>query len=559
MSAKVVVIGGSNGQYPAIFKKLAALHARNSFTLGIIAGDLFADPATATDEDEENITALLEGSLIVPFPTYFSVGRRPLPPRIVDKLLSSSDEVCENLCYVGKRGTLKTSDGIKIVALGGLLDTNITVGASNDQYTPFHTADDAKALRGANSADVLLTSTWPSSIRSGSSVDLPEHAKDELPEQGVADLCASLRPRYHFSTSPSFFYEREPFFHDPSAQRPDVQPVTRFISLASYGNSHKQKWLYAFNLDPSTSSATALPPGTTPSPLLTSSKKRSFASAENQSYSRYSQPGGHHHRAAKRSRQPPPGSDECFFCLSNPNLATHLISSIANDSYLTTARGPLSSASTFPSLPFPSHILIIPLAHSPTLASIPDDAARTSTIEEMTRYRHALQAMLQAKGARSLGAVTWEVSRANGIHAHWQFLPVSADLIRRGLVEAAFRVEAENEKYPAMEAREVQESDGDDFFRVWIWTPSEPLSAESNPPQASDETPAKGAETNQALLLPLDVSIRFDVQFGRRVLAKLLGLERRMDWKESLQAEVEESADVAAFKDAFKPFDFSLD
>lgn len=50
---------------------------------------------------------------------------------------------------------------------------------------------------------------------------------------------------------------------------------------------------------------------------------------------------------------------------------------------------------------------------------------------------------------------------------------------------------------------------------------------------------------------------RFDPQFGRRVLAKLLGLEKRIIWRDCQQTDVEETADADVFKKAYAEFDFS--
>jgi len=356
--------------------------------------------------------------------------------------------------------------------------------------------------------------------------------------------------------------EREPFFH---AQEEDAEgfQITRFLSLAPYGNLTKQKWIYAFSLDPKAAPPVAIPSGTTASPLTVKDRKRKALADQAQAFSRFPKDGGGRHRN-KRARQPPPTPQECFFCLSNPNLATHLIASIGNSAYLTTAKGPLSTSSTFKTLGCPSHILIIPLEHSPTLSAITDATSRQETIAEMQRYRNALHGMLAARSkatdpptesaeeseSDALGAVTWEVSRAGGIHVHWQFLPIPTSLISRGLVEAAFKVEAENDTYPAFKTTSTLaksnglkstgvDDDRGDYFRATIWS--------------SDNEP----ET--VLTLPLDQSFRFDLQFGRRVLAKLLGLERRMHWQDCAQSEEEETVDVEKFKEAFKERDFALE
>ncbi|KAF2088484.1 hypothetical protein K490DRAFT_64534 [Saccharata proteae CBS 121410] len=544
MASKIVVVGDVNGQFPTVFGKISALHSKNAFSFALITGDLFANPAIATDEDQKNVEDLLSGKIELPLPVYFGLGQHGLPENVIQKLESSDGEVCSNLYFLGKRTTMKTSEGIRIVALGGALNRNI-MGISKDKYPPYYSEDDARSLRGANTTDILLTSQWPSGIQTGSKVQLQSEGDATMQQQCVSDLCASLKPRYHFSTSPDAFYEREPFFHPPS-EKTEGYHITRFISLAAFGNSKKQKWIYAFSIDPSATPPVAIPAGTMASPLAAIGQKRPLPSQAS-SY-RFSTDDRHQRRSNKRQRAPPPTPDQCFFCLSNPNLATHLITSIGTDAYLTTAKGPLSTATTYaPALKFPCHILIIPLTHSPTLATIDDAESRKSTYNEMQRYRHSLQSMLSNIGKNEIGAVTWEVSRAGGIHTHWQFLPVPADLIRRGLVEAAFKVEAENEKYPKFEKKDVGDGfeEGNDFFRLMIWSP----------PKVDDATEK---ETN--LVLPLDYSsFRFDLQFGRRVLAKLLGLENRMHWQECGQTHEDEVGDAEAFKSAFKAFDFSLD
>src|ERR1700709_2257976 len=117
----------------------------------------------------------------------------------------NSAQICANLHFLGKRSTTKTSEGIKIVTLGGRLDESIVGGLSKEQYLPFHTVGDAKALHGANTTDILLTSIWPASIRKGSKITTPGGATDPMGQEHIANRCAALKPRYHFSSS-EFFY-----------------------------------------------------------------------------------------------------------------------------------------------------------------------------------------------------------------------------------------------------------------------------------------------------------------------------------------------------------------
>lgn len=505
----------------------------------------------------------------MPLPTYFTLGSRPLPTRIIEAI-ESKDEVCPNLYFLGRRGTLKTSEGVRLVSLGGTLDPE---SKSSDKYHPSYTESDARALYGAHQADILITHQWPKDIRTGSKAPFPDTTDTPPTEvQCIADLCSTLKPRYHLSSSSAFFWEREPFFHLPTADtdNPDAKPLTRFISLAAYSKTTKTKWMYAFTLDPKAPPALTIPTGTTAPPFAPIPTKRKPLQSQRDSYHRFAvdDDDNNNRPRKRRARAPPPGPDQCFFCLSNPNIATHLITSIGDEAYLTTAKGPLPTSKTFASssLNFPSHMLIIPFSHSPTLSSISDPTSRQSTYAEMHRYRSALHSMLRHRANNSLGAVTWEVSRGNGIHIHWQFLPVPADLVHRGLVDAAFKVEAENLKYPRFESPS-QPNDGDesaepgDFFRVWIWEPPQSAVAAAASDTEARKDDEKGGDkgTEKTLLLPLSPDFRFDLQFGRRVMAKLMGLEKRINWKDDVQSVQEEEADAEAFKEAFKEWDFTLE
>ncbi|KAL4877550.1 CwfJ domain protein [Aspergillus karnatakaensis] len=562
MASKIVVVGNVNSELQDVFTKLAKLHVKQSFSFAIIAGDLFGE--CSTEHEIQQMTALLQGTISVPLPTYFTLGSHPLPARIIEQI-EANDEVCPNLYFLGKRGTLKTSEGIRIVALGGKFEDTST---STDKYHPGYTESDARTLIGAHHADILLTHQWPKGIQNGSKVSLPEDATPPQQIQVIADLCAALKPRYHLSSTDGFFYEREPFFHLPTEDEPDAKPLTRFISLAPFSKTTKQKWMYAFTLDPKVPHPLSIPVGATATPLSAPASKRKPLPDQNTSYSRFAPTDDHHHNrhSRKRARAPPPGPEQCFFCLSNPNIATHLITSIGTEAYLTTAKGPLPTSKTFsPSLNFPGHMLIIPFNHTPTLNTITDAPSRQSTWSEMHQYRTALHTMLQKRSNSGLGAVTWEVSRTNGIHVHWQFLPVPADLVQRGLVEAAFKVEAENLKYPKFETTKSASSDSDsasdpsaepgDFFRLWIWSP--PASTTDAESESKSEPTEKGTE--KTLLLPLSEEFRFDLQFGRRVMAKLMQLEKRINWRDDVQSQDEEEADATAFKEAFKEFDFTLE
>ena len=663
-----IVLGSVNGQFTAAFKKLAALHAKNQFACCIATGNLFGtDDDNNDDNDSDNdseLERLLSGQIEVPVTTYFTVGTRPFPARIAKRLEQAAEEtadggdggdaadgneICPNLHYLGKRSVTKTAEGLRIVALGGLLAEKeneegvVRAGPSTDACLPFHSVADEASLRGAHGVDILLTAIWPRGIQRGSSAQVVPPQPDgaaalaAVPSSdGLADLVAALRPRYHLTASPdsdgssgssgsgTFFYEREAFFHP---ERPDAThslaiDVTRFLSLASWGNAAKAKSLYAFAL--SREPSTLVPAGCTPSPFMGRASSSSGGAGgkkrrvplEAEPYSRFGQAGrgsgsgnggGGGRHQGKRSRRDqqqahvPLGPDRCFFCLSNPNLPTHMLASIGDDAYLATAKGPLPLPTTFAEqglvapaatdgdgeaksksgTSFPGHMIIVPLSHAPTIsagamhpasdtgAEANGQVVATKTFREMTRFRESLQAMVASRTQQRLGAVTWEISRQRNVHVHWQFVPVPAELVVGGLVEAAFRVEAANLELPPLvedvssNSNSSSSSNGSDkesfkaiegdYFRVWIWG------------ETKDDD-KKGASVGSArrivgktLVMHLDEGSYFDLQYGRRVVAKLLGLEAtRMVWQECSQTEAEEEADVAAFRAAYAPWDFTL-
>lgn len=222
-----------------------------------------------------------------------------------------------------------------------------------------------------------------------------------------------------------------------------------------------------------------------------------------------------------------------------------MIPSVADDSYLALAKGPLLSADTFKEkgLDFPAHVIITPIEHIPSLNTtlIQGDEA-TKTFKEMTRFRQSLQAMVSTQSQGKLGAVTWEINRARNIHVHWQFMPIPAEMALKGLVETGFRVLAKDLQLGDFIVKDfgTAEEVGGDYLRVWVY--------------AEEEDRIIG----KSLLLRLDENAWFDLQFPRKVMAKLLGLEQRTVWQDVVQTEEEETEDTDAFRNGYKQWDFTL-
>lgn len=113
--------------------------------------------------------------------------------------------------------------------------------------------------------DILITSEWPQ----GFTNLLPISELHQLSEVGyvasntagsgqiIAELAATLRPRYHISSSLEnpIFYQRLPYaqLSTPySSAFPSIPWFTRFIGLASVSSSKEKhlKWIHALALDP---------------------------------------------------------------------------------------------------------------------------------------------------------------------------------------------------------------------------------------------------------------------------------------------------------------------
>ncbi|KAJ3515729.1 hypothetical protein NLJ89_g1570 [Agrocybe chaxingu] len=241
----------------------------------------------------------------------------------------------------------------------------------------------------------------------------------------------------------------------------------------------------------------------------------------------------HERRGGKRGPPKEIAPDECWFCLSNPNLAKHLIVAIGTECYVTLPKGqiiPTQSAADSIDVPGGGHVLVVPITHYPTYSTIPPDLARRSSRKQRGNFKSALSALYAKYGSVP---VIFEVGRlsAKGGHAHIQAVPVPARL--KGKIEETFLNEGR--------------AQGIDF--------------EADPDEALAAC-ADGRGSYFRVDLPdgrrmvhlLKDHVPFGIQFGRQVLVTLLGTPDRLDWKACMLSEEEDKADAQAFKTAFAPF-----
>lgn len=598
MATKVLVVGAIQGQLAKAFQKISKLHSKTNFAFALLVGDLF------DQEADDQTQALLSGSINVPLPTYFTVSDYALPQSVQTKL-ESAGEVCPNLFYLGRKGTLTTTEGIKIVFLGGRkVQNEESLTQSVGKYDPLFLENEARVLQAANNAHIVLTNQWPARIENGSSISLPDNIELSAPATAVANLCATLKPRYHFSSSPAASWKREPFVWPMDYSEDAETHVTRFESLGSI-NLKTSEWISAFTLDltnpATTDGAQRAAPFTVTTPR--SKRKRDALDADPYPGRRYDhsttdlyRPNGRG-RGKKRTKYDP---NDCFMCLGKPQFSADMVVSIAEESFLTSLRGPLPTNTTFPQLKSTGNLMIIPMYHAAdeTAHGRRARADLEPEFNEMTRYRHALQHMLLSKAKGELGAVCWEVNRTGIRHFHWQWITCPQDMIGKGLVEAAFKIAAEKNEYEKFRTCEPDKLLADrqsDFFRVWIWSAnatststststdtatrsgtshtngngtgtSSPAANAASPIDQADAlaagqderscTPPGTTETSIYFELPPDQ--RFNIQFGRTVMSSLLKLEHRADWRSVPGEDGDEARDAEAWKEDFGPWDFAM-
>ncbi|CAK5277556.1 unnamed protein product [Mycena citricolor] len=241
-------------------------------------------------------------------------------------------------------------------------------------------------------------------------------------------------------------------------------------------------------------------------------------------------------RSNKRGPPKEITADECWFCLSNPNLAKHLIVAIGSECYVTLAKGqivPTHPPTDGPSVPGGGHVLIIPIAHFPTYSTIPGDLAGP-IIEETERHKTALREMFAKHKA---AMVTFEVGKlsAKGGHAHVQAVPVPLAL--QDKVEQVFRSEGQmlgiDFEADPDEALQTCAGGRGSYFRVDL-------------------------PNGQKLVHLIKDHVPFGIQFGRQTLASLLNMPERMDWKACSLSDDEDKADAQAFKAAYAAFSPAL-
>uniref|UniRef100_A0A2P2JC73 Uncharacterized protein MANES_03G034200 n=2 Tax=Rhizophora mucronata TaxID=61149 RepID=A0A2P2JC73_RHIMU len=600
---RILLCGDVLGRLNQLFKRFQSVNkSAGPFDVLFCVGQFFPDSPDRLEE----FMGYVEGRSPIPLPTYF-IGDYGVGAL---KVLSATSKhsgnlgfkmdglkICDNLYWLRGSGKF-TLHGLSVAYLSGRQ-------SSDGQQFGTYSQDDLDALRALAEepgiVDLFLTNEWPSGvINRASTSEIPLGISDSAgSDSSVSELVAEIKPRYHIAGTKGVFYAREPYSNIEAVH------VTRFLGLASVGNRDKQKFVHAISPIPaSTMSAPEIstkPPNSTLSPYASVEKtaypkevtKRPSDSASDPQYWRYdisqkrqkhgsgggdklcfkfiysgscphgekcnfqhevdareqylrgvcldflikgkcergpdcnfkhelqNEGDGHSRKRHFSENANTIRSKECWFCLSSPNVESHLVISIGENYYCAMAKGPLVH----------DHVLLIPIEHSPNTLCLSQECE-----SELLKFQSSLKLYFKSQGEE---AVFFEWVSKRGTHANLQVVPVPSS--RVAAIQDIFNLAAKrlSLKFKAMKSRD--NSDG----RKWLRT------------QFDRDHGFFYVELPGGTILSclVEENERFPIQFGREVLAGLLKMPERADWRSCMLNKEEETKIAEEFKGRFEEFD----
>ncbi|XP_020579449.1 zinc finger CCCH domain-containing protein 59 [Phalaenopsis equestris] len=603
---RILLCGDVLGRLNQLFKRVQSVNkSTGPFDALLCVGQFFPDSANGLEE----FANYFDGSSPIPIPTYFIGDYGAGSTRFVSaaaKLPSNNGfktdglEVCPNLYWLKGSGKFSLH-GLSVFYLSG---RQIPDDEGNGRYS----RDDVDALRALAEepgvVDIFMTNEWPSGV--WNRTDLSEAAagvsdpSDSDPV--VAELAVEIKPRYHIAGTKAVFYAREPYFNDGAVH------VTRFIGLASVGNKEKLKFIHAISPTPAStmpaSEVCLKPPNATVSPYtlegaINHTKEHTKRPANSDSVDQY----WRYDVSKKRPRNGVAGERLCFkyissgacaqgkkcsyrhdeeargqylknvcfdflnkgkcergpdcrfrhnlieegdtlivegqgcqngksyrripekkcwFCLSSPDAEVHLVLSIGESYYCALAKGPLVQ----------DHVLLIPIEHHPnTLTTSPESEV------ELGNYKNALKVYFKNQ---EKAVVFFEWIFQNSPHANLQVVPIpfsKASNVQRIFNFAAKRLGFEfsvtapggDNGEGRISLRSVFDGKSNLFY---VELPNGTILSHS-----------------------VDDKEKLPVQFGREVLAGLLNMADKADWRNCKLSKDEELQMVQNFKTGFEEFD----
>ncbi|XP_024017167.1 zinc finger CCCH domain-containing protein 64 [Morus notabilis] len=599
---RILLCGDVLGRLNQLFKRVASVNkSAGPFDALLCVGQFFPDSPDRLAEFAD----YLEGRSEIPLPTYFIGDYGIAAAKFL--LAASKDpanqgfkmdglKIRENLFWLKGSGKF-TLHGLCVAYLSGR-------NSADGQQFGTYSQDDVDALRAIAEepglVDLFLTNEWPSGVtnRASTSGLPPGVSESSSSDSTVAELVAEIKPRYHIAGTKGVFYDREPY------SNVDAVYVTRFLGLAPVGNKDKQKFIHAISPTPasmmSASDISAKPAGTTLSPYTVQemvdgreAAKRSNDGVSDSQYWRYDvsqkrqkhgaidgnklcfkfvssgscprgekchfqhdvdareqsmrgvcfdflnkgkcergpdcnfkhslqdEGEGYSHRRRGSENASTDRSKECWFCLSSPNVESHLIISIGENFYCALPKGPLVQ----------DHVLVIPVEHLPNTLSLP----QKSEIE-LGRFQNSLRKYYKSQG-KDVVFFEWVSKRST--HANLQAIPVPSS--KAAALQNIFNLAADKLGFKFAIKKFNNNSDGRNYLKTQF---------DKNFSFFYIELP-----DGTILSHVVEENEKFPAQFGREVLAGLLKIADRADWRNCTYSKEEETKMVTDFKSQFQEFD----
>lgn len=501
MSSKILVLNPSPDKLNKILKKENSLQASSGpFDFVLLLGDVLS-PGNVPDD------------LIHPtVETFFTEG--------TSLAGEEGRDVVDDLTFLGKYGVHTFDNGIKLGYVTGNLE----------KITP----SELDATFNGQMLDILISYHWPSAIATELKLTLFGNSK-------IDTVVKLTKPRYHFTcgSDNGMFFERNSIYWKENSR------ITRFISLAQSGS--KERYHYAFNMNLDSSADLLNYDGVESNPFLI--KRQPEPVQEDKKVEHFIE---EHEQEAekvvKKRKKLPVTANECFFCLSNPKIETHMIISIGESCYITIAKGPLTRPHKG-LIRFSGHGIIIPISHVADLQAVKGAESQvvlkeTATFKEMLRYKQLILEMFSSIDPELL-VVFFEISRAKSVHYHIQFVPILSKFLSK--FDASMdKLLNNNAKYPRNYEFNFKPMDDEAFYEIQESTEYMLISVWT-----------KDSRVNHVSTLDNAESFSVDLQFPRRVLANVLNDHRRVYWDKCKQGKEKETQECEDFKDEFKKFDLS--
>ncbi|KAJ1956566.1 hypothetical protein EC988_001280 [Linderina pennispora] len=232
----------------------------------------------------------------------------------------------------------------------------------------------------------------------------------------------------------------------------------------------------------------------------------------------------------------------CWFCLSNPNVDQNLIVAIGDEAYVAMAKGPLvtgpagaqSGNSTaweqgeVSPIPGGGHAMIVPIEHVSSMRDILSGDQQNDLKNETDKWTRSLTALYAEYDCVPL---MFEVCRyAPHVHTAIQAIPIPKTKIDQ--VKLTLDSMAREDNLLTQSNYPRDKKDG----YVWV------------------STPTTGAKPT-CVKIPAKEK-RFNLQYGRRLAARILGIPSREDWKSCTVSDKEEARQRDAFIKVFSKHDF---